>query len=100
MRKLTLLLSILLGSLFTTGTKNYAVTVTDSKTGNPVADASVKVKSTGKGAATNASGTASIQATAGDVLEVSSIGYASQEVTLSAQTIGICCIGIYINRIY
>jgi iron complex outermembrane receptor protein len=86
MRKLTLLLSLMLGTLLTQAQKNYAVKVTDSKTGNPITDASVRVKSTGKGAATNASGTASVQASPGDVMEVSSIGYTTQQITLSEQT--------------
>ena len=84
MRKLTLILSLLLSSFLLHAQKSYTVLVTDSKTGNPITDASVKVKSTGKGAATNAAGTTVITASQGDVLEVSNIGYASQEVTLSA----------------
>ena len=86
MRKLTLILSLLLSSFLLHAQKSYTVLVTDSKSGNPITDASVKVKSTGKGAATNASGTTVITASPGDVLEVSNIGYASQEVTLSAST--------------
>ena len=81
-----LLLGLVLGSIALHAQKNYAVLVTDSKTGNPIANASVKVKSTGKGAATNATGSLVIMAAIGDVLEVTSIGYASQEVTLSAST--------------
>ena len=81
-----LLLGLVLGSVALHAQKNYAVLVTDSKTGNPIDNASVKVKSTGKGAATNATGSLVIAASAGDVLEVSCIGYASQEVTLSAST--------------
>ena len=84
MRKLTLLLSLVLISIALHAQKNYTVLITDSKTGNPVTNASVKVKSTGKGAATNATGSLVISASAGDVLEVSCIGYASQEVTLAA----------------
>ncbi len=86
MRKLTLLLSLVLSGLLLQAQKNYAVKVTDSKTGNPIADASVKIKSTNKGAATNAVGTIVVKASPGDVLEVSSIGYTSQDVTLSEQT--------------
>lgn len=85
MRKLTLMLGMLLGTLLAQAQKTYTVAVTDSKTGNPIENASVRMKS-GKGAATNSGGTASIQASAGDVLEISSIGYASQTITLSAQT--------------
>ena len=66
--------------------KNYTVKVTDSKTRNPITNASVNIKSTSKGAVTNTSGSAVVQALPGDVLEITSIGYASQNVTLSAQT--------------
>ena len=81
-----LLLGLVLSSVALHAQKSYAVLVTDSKTGNPVSNASVKVKSTGRGAATNATGSLVIAASAGDVLEVSCIGYASQEVTLSGST--------------
>ncbi|MFM6926316.1 MAG: TonB-dependent receptor plug domain-containing protein, partial [Ferruginibacter sp.] len=84
MRKLMLLLGLVLGSMALHAQKSYTVLVTDSKTGNPVTNASVKVKSSGKGAATNATGTLVISASAGDILEISCIGYASQEVTLAA----------------
>lgn len=86
MRKLMLLLGLALSSLLLNAQNNYAVKVTDSKTGDPVVNASVKIKSTNKGAATNSSGTLVIKAVPGDVLEVSSIGYTSQEVTVGAQT--------------
>lgn len=84
MRKLMLLLGLVLGCIAVHAQKNYAVLVTDSKTGNPISNASVKVTSTGKGAATNATGTVTIMASPGDILEVSCVGYASQKVTLSA----------------
>ena len=54
MRKLMLSLGLVLSSFLLHAQKNYTVKVTDSKTGNPVADASVKIKSTNKGGVTNA----------------------------------------------
>ncbi|MBK8786524.1 MAG: TonB-dependent receptor [Chitinophagaceae bacterium] len=86
MRKLSLLLSFMLIGLLLQAQKNYTVKVTDSKTRNPITNASVNIKSTSKGAVTNTSGSAVVQALPGDVLEITSIGYASQNVTLSAQT--------------
>lgn len=85
MRKLMLLLSLVLGTHLLHAQNNYAVTVTDSKTGKPVSDVSVKIKGTNKGAATNASGSLSIKANSGDMLEVSSIGYVSQLISLGAE---------------
>lgn len=66
--------------------KSYTVSVTDSKTGNPIPNASVKHKITGKGGSTSESGSLLMQAAPGDILEISCIGYATQKVTLSAQT--------------
>ena len=81
-----LLLGLVLSSFLLYAQQTYTVTVTDSKTGNPVANVSVKIKLTNKGTSTGNNGTASLQASANDVLEISSIGYASQEIKLSGQT--------------
>ncbi len=86
MRKLMLLLGLVLSSYLLHAQQTYTVTVTDSRTGNAVADVSVKIKSTGKGGVTNAAGTITLQASVNDVLEVSSIGYTSREVQVAAQT--------------
>src|SRR5690606_6005062 len=48
--------------------------------------ASVLVKGTTRGTTTNLDGEFSIQASPGDVLSISFIGYATQEVTISNQT--------------
>ncbi len=85
MRKLILSLGLVLGSFTLIAQQTITVTVTDSKTGNPIANVSVKIQSTGKGASTNDNGTASLQASANDMLEISSIGYASQQIKLSGQ---------------
>jgi iron complex outermembrane receptor protein len=85
MRKLTLLIGMVLSSLLMQAQKNYTITVTDSKTQKAIADASVKIKSSNKGGATNSSGTAIIKAVEGDIIEISIIGYSSQEVTLGSQ---------------
>lgn len=77
------MLSLVLSSFLLHAQKNYAVLVTDSKTGYPVSNATVKLKTSGKGSATNATGSMVIVAKPSDILEVSCIGYASQEVTLS-----------------
>ena len=87
-----LLLGLVLSSFLLHAQKNYAVKVTDSKTGEPIADASVKIKSTNKGGVTGANGTMVIMASANDVLEVSSVGYSSQEVTIAGQQTAISVI--------
>jgi iron complex outermembrane receptor protein len=86
MRKLMLLLSMLMSTFLLHAQNNFAVSVSDAKTGKPIADASVKIKGTNKGAATNASGTVAIKATPGDMLEVSSIGYTSVLISVANQT--------------
>ena len=65
----------------------YTVKLVDSKTGNPVSNASVKVKSSNKGMFTGANGSNTISAKANDVLVISSIGYKDQEITLGGQTV-------------
>ena len=56
-------------------------TITDAK-GEPLIGVSVLVKGTSNGTITDMDGNFKIQATKGDVLEVSYIGYASQAITL------------------
>ena len=56
--------------------------ITDSKSGAPVNGATVKVKSTKKGTSSNTEGAFSIEAKAGDVLEISVIGYKTQTINV------------------
>jgi len=61
----------------------YFETITGRVTDNnnvPLAGVSIKVKSSGKGASTNANGVFTVDANKGDVLEISSIGYDTKEV--------------------
>lgn len=80
MRKLLLLLSLVLTSSVLFAQKPVTVRVIDSKTGNPVSNASVKIKSSNKGGVTGSDGTITLQASANDVIEVTSIGYNFQTV--------------------
>ena len=57
-------------------------TVIDGATGEPFFGASVLVKGTTIGADTQADGTFSLPAKAGDILQISFIGYVTQEVTV------------------
>ncbi|WP_462248553.1 TonB-dependent receptor, partial [Ferruginibacter sp.] len=84
MRKLLLSTSLIFCSYLLFAQQNFTVKVTDSKTGNPVTNASVVVKATNKGASTNNEGVFTIQAKPNDVLEITCIGYQPQLVTLTA----------------
>ena len=79
-------MSCVFSSLFLFAQQSYSVRVTDAKSGNPISNVSVNLKATNKGVVTDASGSGSIRASAGDVLVISSIGYRDQEVTLGSQT--------------
>ncbi len=87
MRKLLLSTSLIFCSYLLFAQQNFTVKVTDSKTGNPVTNASVVVKATNKGASTNSEGVFTIQAKPNDVLEITCIGYQPQLVTLSGTSI-------------
>lgn len=86
MKKLILSLCFLFCSYLLFAQQLFTVKVTDATTGNPLSNASVKIKSTKKGVTANNDGTLKIQANLNDVLEVTSVGYKSQLVTLSNQT--------------
>ncbi|MCD2425345.1 TonB-dependent receptor [Niabella pedocola] len=58
--------------------------VVQNEVGEPIGGASVRIKGTSRGVATNLEGAFTIEASEGDVLEVSAIGYASIEVTVGA----------------
>jgi TonB-linked SusC/RagA family outer membrane protein len=58
--------------------------VVDAKSNETIIGASVKVKNTGNGAVTNSSGAFKISAAAGDILQISYIGYNSVEIPATA----------------
>lgn len=61
-------------------------TVTDAKDDSPIPGVSVLVKGTGKGTITDFDGKFSLAVKAGEILQFSFIGYATQEFTLGEQT--------------
>lgn len=84
MRTLILLFAVFIsGNLFA---QTITVRVIDLSTNSPIANASVRVKSTGKGASTDATGSCRVNAGGRDVLEISSVGYASQDVAVNGRT--------------
>ncbi len=86
MKKLILSLSFLFCSYLLFAQQLFTVKVTDAATGNPLSNASVKIKSTKKGITAGSDGTLKIEANVNDVLEISSVGYKPQSVTLSSRT--------------
>lgn len=66
--------------------QTYTIKVKDAKTGNPVSNASASLTSSGKGATTGNDGSCSISAKENDILEVTSVGYKTQTVTLGKST--------------
>jgi len=86
MKKQFLLFCLLLSSCLLSAQQTFTVKVTDSKSGDPVTNASATIRSTTKGATTNASGILKIQANANDVLDITSVGYKPVSVKLSGNT--------------
>lgn len=78
---LALSLLLLLASTSGAQTRTVTGTVTDPKTGEFVSGASVVVKGTKNGATTDAAGKFSIQVSGNPTLQISAVGYATQEIT-------------------
>jgi iron complex outermembrane receptor protein len=83
MKKILFLISFLISTSLLFGQQIFTVKITDAKTAAPLAGASVKVKSTTKGATTNSEGIAKIEAKTHDILQISNIGYDIQNITLT-----------------
>ncbi len=83
MKKLLLLLCLILSSYLLSAQQSFTVRISNSSNGNPVANASGTVRSTGKGSSSNNDGILRIQAKSGDVLDITCVGYKPTSVTLS-----------------
>lgn len=86
MKKSLVLTMLLLSAGLLFAQQQIRVKVTDAKTGTPLSNATVKVKSSKREAPTNTDGILIIQASSNDVLEVTSIGYTAQVIALTGQT--------------
>ena len=87
MRKLTSLLFFMLLCAIGFAQKiAYTITITDVTSGNNVSNASVKMRGSNTGVSANDKGKCTIQATSGDVIDISSVGYNLVSVTLGSQT--------------
>ena len=68
---------------------HYAVMVLDSKAGEPIVGASIKIKSTGEILTTSQSGNVVILASPADSLHIKSKGYKDRAISLVNQSIAI-----------
>ncbi|MBS1918198.1 MAG: TonB-dependent receptor [Bacteroidetes bacterium] len=86
MRKTVLALGLIFCSYLLFAQQTITGKVIDRKTGSPISGASVRVKSTKKGTSTDNQGLFKINANAGDVLEITSIGYSNESVSINGSS--------------
>ena len=86
MKKIFLLLFLLVFVSFAFAQQKVAVKVSDAKTGEPLKNATIKIKSAKTAATANSEGVVQITATAKDVIEITSVGYKDQSVTINGQS--------------
>jgi len=80
MRRTLLLASLFLCSFALYAQRSITGKITDSKTGSPLAGATIKVKSSKKGTSSNNEGNFTILLGPGELLEITSIGYEPQSI--------------------
>ena len=78
--------SVLCPMIMVAQSKNVTGTVSDSANGNPIAGASVLVKGKNTNTTTDAQGLFSIALSAGDLLEISYVGYQAAEINPGTNT--------------
>jgi len=86
MRKPLLLCIILIVYVYAHAQNTLTGKVTNGKTGNPIEGVTVKIRHAKAGTSTDNNGNFSLQVKPGDLLEISSIGYVSQTVSLTGGT--------------
>ena len=92
MKKIVILFLFKAGSFMLYAQKNYAVGVTDSKTGKAIAGAAVKIMSTGKVTNTSESGNVVMLISPDDSLLVTSKGYKQRKLQMAGQFIALSII--------
>lgn len=92
MKKIMLLTLMLLGSFMLHAQKNYAVMVTDSKTGKAIAGVSIKIMSTGKVTATSESGNVVMLISPDDSLQITAKDYIDRKLNMAGQFIALSII--------
>ncbi|HEX4373079.1 MAG TPA: TonB-dependent receptor [Puia sp.] len=86
MKRLALFIGFAMLTCFLFAQNTITGKITDSKTGSPLSGVSVKSKSTKTGTQTNNEGIFKIQVNVGGVLEISSIGYKTQSISVTSQS--------------
>ena len=92
MKKWILFAIMLLGSFLLQAQKNYAVGVTDSKTGNAIAGAFIKIMSTGKVSTISLSGNVVMLISENDSLLITAKGYKDRKLQMAGQFIALSII--------
>jgi hypothetical protein len=80
-----MLIGLVLGSFLLHAQKNYAVMVTDSKNGNAIAGASIKILSTGKISTSSGSGNVIMLISSEDSLLITAKGYKDRKLLMAGQ---------------
>ncbi|HLK27799.1 MAG TPA: TonB-dependent receptor [Puia sp.] len=86
MRRILFLVVLFLSSNVILAQTVISGKITDSKTGAPISGVSVRVKATKKGTTTNSDGVFKIQAGSNDILEISNVGYKSQNISINGSS--------------
>lgn len=81
-----LLLGFVLVAALAQAQKNYAVMLIDSKTGNPITTATIKLRSTGQVIPISQAGNALVTTIPQDTLLVRATGYTDREILLALQS--------------
>ena len=86
MRKLILIIGLVLSGYILHAQTYYAVMVLDSKAGEPIIGATIKIKSTGELLTTSQSGNAVVFASPADSLQIQCKGYKDRAISLVNQS--------------
>lgn len=89
MKKLILLTLLVMCFFYLQAQKNYAVMVSDAKTGKAIAGAAIQIKSTGTRVITSESGNVVISGPPDDSVMISFSGYHDRKISLTGQSVAI-----------
>lgn len=92
MRRLMLLTGLMMCSVLLHAQKNYAVGIVDSRNGNPIVGASIKILSTGQTSTTSESGNVVMLISPEDSLMITAKGYKDRKLLMKGQFIALSII--------
>ncbi len=98
MRKIIMLIGLVLGSFLLHAQTYHAVMVLESKAGNPISGASIKIKPSGKIVTTSESGNAVVFASPEDSLLISFKGYKDRAISMANQPLAISIVMVAIPK--